>query len=196
MKSYGLDQGMQLETIPIETVGKSVIAKYWTWLIDQRRVRIIKPFHVPRPNGGTYIMPGSFEFDGGSIPRWLLVLAVIVNQVFPLYGWAGYTLMALILIGLMIERFGLMLAAFAVHDFAVRYGVLVTGDGDIEQVKNVNEANRRMLSTNYATNEMIFLGWVAHIAVIAGAWRAWNKYRKTPSSVDWRALDYGVELKA
>ncbi|WP_299071310.1 hypothetical protein [uncultured Paraglaciecola sp.] len=195
MKAYGIDQGMQLETIPIETVGKSFAEKYWTWLMDQRRVRVIRPFHVPRPNGGTYILPSAFDFDGGSIPRWLLVLAVIANQIFPLHGWAGYTLMAMILIGLMIERFGLMLAAFAVHDFAVRYGVLITGDGRVEEVPNVSAANSVMRRVNFATNDMILLGWVAHIAVVLGAWRAWSANRKTKPAVDWRSLDYGMQLQ-
>jgi len=195
MKAFGIDTGMQLETIPIKTVGKPVAAKYWTWLMDQRRVRVIKPFHVPRPNGGTYILPGRFEFDGGSIPRWLLVIAVIVMQVFPLHGWAGYALMAMILTGLMIERFGLMLAAFAVHDFAVRYGVLVTGDGTIEEVPTVAAANSVMRRVNFATNDMILLGWIAHLAVVVGAWRAWRRWRKTEPLRGWADLDYGVRLK-
>lgn len=195
MNAYGIDSGMKLETVPIKTVGKSPFDKYCVWLIDQRQVKVLEPFHVPRPNGGSYILPRRFQFDGGSIPRWLLVLAVIVNQVFPLHGWVGYTLMAMILIGLLIERFGLMLAAFAVHDFAVRYGVLVTGDGHVEQVPNVGAANSVMRRVNFSTNDLILLGWVAHVAVMAGSWWAWRRHRRAAPLTDWRTLDYGIALQ-
>ena len=195
MKAYGVDNGIRVELLPIKTVGKSPVAKYKAWLFDQRRVRVLEPFHVPRPNGGSYIIPAGFEFDGGSIPRWLLVLSVIAMQLLPPHDVISYALAAMILIGLLIERFGLMLLAFAAHDFSVRYQMLITQDGEIEDIPNVSAANSVMRRINYATNDLILIGWVAHIAVVSGAWMAWRRYRKTAPVTDWRSLDYGVELK-
>lgn len=196
MKAYGLSEGMKLQLIPIRTVGLSPLQKYKVWLFEQRRVRVLEAFEVPRPNGGTYLLPEGFEFNGGSVPRWLLVAAVVINQIAPMQNWLGYTLMIMILTGLLIERFGLMLAAFAVHDFAVRYGVLVTGDGGVEQVPTVRAANDIMRRVNFATNDMIIIGWIAHMAVVAGAWMAWRKYRKGEPISEWKRMYYGVELKA
>ena len=104
--------------------------------------------------------------------------------------------LGLVLIGLLIERFGLMLTAFAIHDFSVRYGLLVTADGRIETVRSVSVANDIMRRVNFATNDMIVLGLVAHLAVTLGAHRAWRKYRnyKLIPPVDWRLLDYGVAI--
>ena len=168
---------MRLEMLPIKTVGKPVYAKYWAWLMEPRRVRVLEPFNVPRPQGGYYVIPGGFEFDGGSIPRWLLVVVVLINQIMGIDGVLAWVLMSLVLVGLMLERFGLMLSAYAVHDFAVRYGCLRAADGRFETVDTVASANRIMRRVNFATNDMILLGWVAHLAVVLGAWRAWRSYR-------------------
>lgn len=191
MKTQGLDQGMRLETLPIRTVGKPVFAKYWVWLMDPRRVRVLEPFFVPRPEGGYYVIPAGFEFDGGSIPRWLLVLVVLVNQIMGIDGVLAWVLMVLVLVGLMLERFGLMLTAFAVHDFAVRYGYLIKHGGAKEFMYSVGDANRAMRRVNFATNDMILLGWVAHLAVVLGAWRAWRSYRNGAEVVPVNTLDFG-----
>ena len=186
---------MKVEFLPIKTANKPPLQKYKAWLVDQRRVRLLEPFLVPRPTGGFYIIPGRFEFDGGSVPRWLLVLAVIGLMFMPPNNWVGYALVAMILTGLLIERFGLMLMAFAIHDFSVRYRLLVNDDGTFEEVKTVGAANTVMRDVNFATNDMIVIGWVAHIAMVLGAWRAWRQHETTPPAVDWRSLDYGVQLK-
>lgn len=184
--------GMSLGTLPIETVGKSVIAKHWAWLMEPRRVMVLEPYHAPRPEGGSYIIPAGFVFDGGSIPRWLLVLVVLINQVVGVDSWVGWVLMALVLIGLMLERFGLMLVAFAVHDFAVRYGCLVDQSGRREMIYTVGAANRIMRRVNFATNDMILLGWVAHVAVVIGAWRQWRRYRNSGVSTPINSLNFGL----
>lgn len=189
----GLERGMRLETLPIKTVGKSPFAKYKTWLIEPRRVRLLEPFLAPRPEGGYYVIPAGFEFDGGSIPRWLLVLLVLVNQIVGVDNWYGWLFMGLILIGLMLERFGLMLTAFAVHDFAVRYGYLVRQGGTKEFIYSVSDANRAMRRVNFATNNMIVLGWVAHLAVVLGAWRAWSSYRNDKPVVPVNTLNFGLD---
>lgn len=194
MHAYGLTGGMKLETLPIKTVGKPVLKKYMTWLFDQRRVKVLEPFHAPRPEGGSYIIPAGFEFDGGSIPRWLLVLVVIVNQFIDFSGWVGFVFMALILCGLMIERFGLMLTAFAIHDFSVRYQILITGDGGVQKIRSVGEANRVMRRVNFSTNDMILLGWVAHMAVMLGAWMSWRRYRKINSVLVINDFNFGVSV--
>lgn len=194
MRSFGIDCGMRVELLPIKTVGLPTLQKYKAWLFDQRRVKVIEPFAVPRPEGGTFIIPRGFEFDGGSIPRWLLVLAVIAMQFIHSTSILGYALGAMILIGLLIERFGLMLLAFAIHDFSVRYRMLVTGDGERVKINSVGEANRAMRRINFATNDMILIGWIAHLAVVLGAWRAWRRYEKTPPKTPWTKLDYGIPV--
>ena len=74
-------------------------------------MKVLKTFHAPRPEGGNYIIPAGFIFDGGSIPRSLLVLVVLVNQMIGKDYWIGWCLVNMVLVGLMLERFELMLTA-------------------------------------------------------------------------------------
>jgi hypothetical protein len=201
----GLRKGMLLRTVPIKTVGLCPLAKYCAWLFKQRQMVVEEPFQVPRPTGGFYIIPKGFVFDGGSIPRWLLVLVVALYLVEPISMWLysfpyalGKLPLLLVFVGLLIERFGLMLSAFAVHDFAVKYGLLIMQHGGIEKIMGVRHANNVMRRVNFATNDMVLLGLVAHMAVSAGAWVAWNKHRKglTVPNDEWKKLDYGRKLSS
>lgn len=204
MQAYGIEEGIKVQMLPIDTVGLSVFEKYRAWLCNQRRVRVLEAFHVPRPNGGSYVLPAGFEFDGGSVPRWLLLLIILVEFFHPISGWYPHEVfwwidkafMAMVIIGLAIERFGLMLYAFGVHDFAVRYGVLITGNSRVESIPSIGVANNAMRRVNFATNDMILLGWVAHLAVVSGAWHAWRRHRKGRSEPDlsWKTLDYGNDI--
>ncbi len=165
------------------------------WLFKRRRAVVEEPFHVARPTGGSYIIPAGFEFDGGSVPRWLLIVALLVSMAIPMAEWFQNIVIGLVCVGLLIDSFGIMLPAFAIHDFAVRYGVLVRGNGSVEYVGSVSQANNIMRRVNFATNDMIRLGWIAHLGVMLGAWRAWQKYRRDQvTRNEWQEHDYGVDV--
>ena len=200
MKAIGINHGLRVEFVPIETVGLPAWKQYVNWVFKRRRAIVLEPFMVPRPTGGYFIIPGGFNFDGGSIPRWQLILALIASMVIPLAGWAENAIVFAVCVALLLDSFGLMLLAFAVHDFAVRYGLLIRDDGTVEEIEDVIEANRQMRLANFATNDMKWLTWVVHIGVSLGAWLAWRKYRKDETTQgllqdEWKRLWYGVELK-
>lgn len=171
----GIDQGPLFRRIKMPTVdlpwwGKVLAA------FKRPRIRMAEDYEVQLPTGGVVVIPNGFDNDGGSIPLFLLwALSYVGALLGDVYLHIG---MFLMLIGLILNPFGLMLIAFMVHDFAVRFGCLMLKTGEIIPVPSVWAANRYMRRVNFMVNDMILLGLTAHAGVTAGAWMAWRRHRR------------------
>ena len=173
MIATGIKKGPKFERIKIETVGLPWHEKVLK-AFSRPRIRLTEDYVVSMPEYDI-VLPNRFESDGGSIPVFLLWAFAVLGIY--LGGWWTVAGMGLMLLGLLLNPFGLMLVAFLVHDYAVKYGRLKTryhGNPGHRHLSNVGEANKIMRMVNFRINGMIALGWAAHIGVTIGAWIAWN----------------------
>lgn len=169
----GIQAMPQFRRIKIETVGLSFLQKTLA-AFKRPRIELTRTLLVPLPCGKTIMIPSGFDSDGGSVPLFALWFAGLVGALAG--GWWLIVSMAVLLIGIVLNPFGLMLVAFLVHDYAVRYGCLLLDDGDVLWVDSVWQANRLMRRVNFMVNDMILLGLIAHAGVTLGAWWSWRKW--------------------
>lgn len=171
----GIAKGPQFRRIKIETVGlpfwRKVAAAF-----ERPRIVLTDDYVVAIPGYGEILLPEGMSSDGGSVPMFLLWALAVVGSV--LGGWWCVAAMSALMLGILLNPFGLMLIAFLVHDYAVQHGYVLMGDGRKRTVKNVWAANDLMRRVNFIVNDLIILDLVAHAAVTLGAWITWNKCRK------------------
>ena len=175
MEAQGISVGPKFVRIKMPTVGEP-LWKQWVVAFSRPRIELLEDYEVLLPTGQTVILPKGMNSDGGSVPMFLIWF--ISSMTGYMGGWLQVFGIVLMLLAILLNPFGLMLVAFLLHDYALKYGKLILKGGGHLVVRSVWHANSLMRQVNFMINDMIFLGLVAHTAVTIGAWIAWVKHRR------------------
>lgn len=139
-----------MKPIPIATADKGFWKGIWMWLTGVRRWEICTDFHYSL-RGVDYIIPGGFQFDGASVPKFLAM-------------W--------------LSPVGVLLMGGLIHDYAYKYSCLKLKSGEDTEKMTQNQADKLFRDICIEVNGFKLLNYLAYWALALAGFVAWNKHKK------------------
>jgi len=147
----------QLKPLKIDTAGKGFWGAIWMWLTGTRHWMVAQDWAYEM-NGGHFVIPAGFKFDGASIPKFL-------------HTWLSPT--------------GVLLMGGLVHDYAYKYETLLrAGKKETMGVIDQKKADEIFRDINIEQNGFHFLNNLAYWALRIGGFMAWNGHRKVNAKIE------------
>ena len=145
-----------MKPITIETKNKGFWKGIAMWLLSTRRWEICDNFYY-KLEGGTYMIPAGFQFDGASVPKFLAM-------------WLSPT--------------GVLLMGGLIHDYGYKYGTLMTTDYKNIGPKSQADMDKLFRDICIEVNGFKFLNYLAYWALAAVGFLAWNKHKKNGTHLE------------
>ena len=144
-----------LQPIPIETKDKGFWKGILLWLLGKRQWEVAEDFWFTL-EGGNYMIPAGFQFDGASVPKFL---ATFLSPV------------------------GVLLMGGLVHDYGYKYATLLRDDGTTIGYKNQAHWDRIFRDICIEVNGFKFLNYLAYWTLRLAGFVAWNGHKKRGTHV-------------
>ena len=144
-----------LQPIPIETKNKGFWKGILLWLLGKRQWEVAEDFWFTL-EGGNYMIPAGFQFDGASVPKFLATF---------------------------LSPTGVLLIGGLVHDYGYKYATLLHDDGTILGYKDQAHWDRIFRDICIEVNGFKFLNYLAYWTLRLAGFVAWNGHKKRGTHV-------------
>ena len=144
-----------LQPIPIETKDKGFWKGILLWLLGKRQWEVAEDFWFTL-EGGNYMIPAGFQFDGASVPKFLATF---------------------------LSPTGVLLIGGLVHDYGYKYATLLHDDGTTFGYKDQAYWDRIFRDICIEVNGFKFLNYLAYWTLRLFGFVAWNGHKKRGTHV-------------
>jgi len=144
-----------LQPIPIETKDKGFWKGILLWLLGKRQWEVAEDFWFTL-EGGNYMIPAGFQFDGASVPKFLATF---------------------------LSPTGVLLIGGLVHDYGYKYATLLHDDGTTFGYRDQAYWDRIFRDICIEVNGFKFLNYLAYWTLRLFGFVAWNGHKKRGTHV-------------
>ena len=144
-----------LQPIPIGTKNKGFWKGILLWLLGKRQWEVAEDFWFTL-EGGNYMIPAGFQFDGASVPKFLATF---------------------------LSPTGVLLIGGLVHDYGYKYATLLHDDGTTRGYKDQAHWDRIFRDICIEVNGFKFLNYLAYWTLRLAGFVAWNGHKKRGTHV-------------